>query len=101
MRSRQEVFDAVFEWNRTKNWTNRLAPMAVKQLSDYVWSELRTNEKLEAKKAKENPLSGVRGKIQDILLEVAALYNEVTTSDLQGIAMVKSEEIVKLVNKGE
>ena len=35
--------------------------------------------------------------IEDILLEFANLYNQVTTSDLQGIAMVKAEEIIELV----
>ena len=35
--------------------------------------------------------------IEEILLEVANLYNEVTTSDLQGIATVKAKEIIKLV----
>ena len=35
--------------------------------------------------------------IEDILLEFAGLYNEVTTSDLQGIAIVKADEIIKMV----
>jgi len=35
--------------------------------------------------------------ISDKILDVANLYNEVTTSDLQGIAEVKSKEIVDLV----
>lgn len=38
--------------------------------------------------------------IENILLDFAELYNEVTTSDLQGIAMVKAWEIYKLV-KGD
>lgn len=38
--------------------------------------------------------------IENILLEFAELWNEVTTSDLQGIATVKAREIIKLV-KGE
>lgn len=32
--------------------------------------------------------------IQDYILEVANLYNEVDTSDLQGIAQVKAKEII-------
>ena len=36
-------------------------------------------------------------KIENILLEFAGLYNEVTTSDLQGIATVKADEIIKIV----
>jgi len=34
--------------------------------------------------------------ITDKILEVANLYNEVTTSDLQGIATVKTHEIIRL-----
>lgn len=37
--------------------------------------------------------------IENILLEFAGLYNEVTTSDLQGIATVKANEIIKEVLK--
>lgn len=39
-------------------------------------------------------------KIEDILLEFASLYNEVTTSDLQGMAAAKADEIIKEVRKG-
>lgn len=39
----------------------------------------------------------VRSEIEDILLNFANLYNEVTTSDLQGIATVEAEKIIKLV----
>ena len=45
-------------------------------------------------------MNELRSKIEDILLEFAGLYNEVTTSDLQGIATVKSHEIIELVNRG-
>ena len=38
--------------------------------------------------------------IEDILLNFASLYNEVTTSDLQGIATVKANEIIKLIKEG-
>jgi len=37
--------------------------------------------------------------ISDIILEVANLYNEVTTSDLQGIAQVKAKEILNLIGR--
>ena len=37
--------------------------------------------------------------IGDIILEVANLYNEVTTSDLQGIAQVKAKEILNLIEQ--
>ena len=37
--------------------------------------------------------------ISDIILEVANLYNEVTTSDLQGIAQVKAKEILNLIEQ--
>ena len=40
-------------------------------------------------------------KIEEILLQFAALYNEVTTSDLQGIAQVKAGDIIKLVKEVE
>jgi len=43
--------------------------------------------------------------VQDKILEVAQLYNELTTSDLQGVAMVKAKDIVagvvKLVKDGK
>jgi hypothetical protein len=39
----------------------------------------------------------LKSKIEDVLLEFAPLYNETTTSDLQGVAMVKSQEILNLV----
>jgi hypothetical protein len=42
----------------------------------------------------------LESQIEDILLDFAALYNEVTTSDLQAIATVKTQEIIKMV-KGE
>jgi hypothetical protein len=41
----------------------------------------------------------LRWEIDEKILEVANLYNEVTTSDLQGIASAKSQEIVDLVKK--
>ena len=37
--------------------------------------------------------------ISDSILEVANLYNEVTTSDLQGIAQVKAKEILNLIEQ--
>ena len=37
--------------------------------------------------------------IEDILLEFAGIYNDVTTSDLQGIATVKAIEIIKEVRR--
>lgn len=37
--------------------------------------------------------------ISDMILEVANLYNEVDTSDLQGIASAKARDIIKLLNK--
>jgi len=37
--------------------------------------------------------------ISDLILEVANLYNDVTTSDLQGIAQAKAAEIIKLVEE--
>ena len=37
--------------------------------------------------------------ISDIILEVANLYNDVTTSDLQGIAQVKAKEILNLIGR--
>ena len=41
----------------------------------------------------------INNEIEDILLEFASLYNEVTTSDLQGIATVEADKIIKLVRK--
>lgn len=41
--------------------------------------------------------SQLRWDISEEILEVANLYNEVTTSDLQGIADVASQKIVDLV----
>jgi len=35
--------------------------------------------------------------IENILIDFASLYNELTTSDLQGVAMVKAKEIIKIV----
>ena len=35
--------------------------------------------------------------ISDKILEVANLYNEVTTSDLQGLAEVKAKEIIQII----
>lgn len=39
-------------------------------------------------------------RIEDILLDFASLYDDVSTSDLQGIAMIKAREIIKLVKEG-
>jgi len=39
--------------------------------------------------------------VEDKILEVANMYNEVTTSDLQGIATVTAKEIIKLIKEGE
>ena len=38
-------------------------------------------------------------KISDKILEVANIYNEVTTSDLQGIADVEARKIIDLVRR--
>lgn len=46
-------------------------------------------------------MNELRGKIENILLEFAGLYNEVTTSDLQGIATVKANEIINEVRLNE
>lgn len=35
--------------------------------------------------------------ITDMILEVAELFNEVTTSDLQGIAQAKAKRIIEAV----
>ena len=43
----------------------------------------------------------LKSQIEDIILEVAPLYQELTTSDLQGIAMVKAKEIINLVKESE
>lgn len=45
-------------------------------------------------------MNELKSEIEDILLEFAGLYNSVTTSDLQGIATVKAEEIIKLIKEG-
>jgi hypothetical protein len=37
--------------------------------------------------------------ISDIILEVANLFNEVTYSDLQGIAQAKANEIIRLLKQ--
>jgi hypothetical protein len=37
--------------------------------------------------------------IEEKILEVANLFNEVTTSDLQGMASVKSHEIIEMFKK--
>ncbi len=39
----------------------------------------------------------IKLQIENILLDFAGLYNDVTTSDLQGIATVKATEIIKLL----
>ena len=41
----------------------------------------------------------IKQEIEEILLEFANLFNEVTTSDLQGIATVKAEEIINLMSE--
>lgn len=41
----------------------------------------------------------LRSQIEAILLDFAPLYEHETTSDLQGIAMVKAQEIIHLVRK--
>lgn len=38
----------------------------------------------------------LKNQISDLILEVVNLFDDVTTSDLQGIADVKSTEIIKL-----
>lgn len=44
-------------------------------------------------------VENINSEIEDILLDFAGLYNEVTTSDLQGIATVEAIKIIKLVRK--
>ena len=44
-----------------------------------------------------NEFAKLKWSIEDKILDVANLYNDVTTSDLQGIATVKSQEIVDLM----
>jgi hypothetical protein len=41
----------------------------------------------------------LQSRIEDILLDFASFYNEVTTGDLQGIAMVEAQKIIKLVRE--
>jgi len=38
-------------------------------------------------------------KISDEILEVANLYNEVTTSDLQGVAEATAQRIIKMIRE--
>lgn len=40
----------------------------------------------------------LENQISDLILEVANLYDEVTTSDLQALASVKAQEIIKLLS---
>ena len=44
---------------------------------------------------------GVKSVIEDILLDFAGLYDEVTTSDLQGIASVEAKKIIDLIQTGK
>ena len=44
-------------------------------------------------------IENINSEIEDILLDFASLYNEVTTSDLQGIATVEAEKIIKLIRE--
>ncbi len=44
-------------------------------------------------------MNELQNKISDIILDVARYYNEVTNSDLQGIAEVKALDIINLFNK--
>ena len=37
--------------------------------------------------------------VVDILLDFAPLFDELTTSDLQGVAEVEAEKVVKIVEK--
>ena len=37
--------------------------------------------------------------VEETILEIANMYNEVTTSDLQGMVMVKAKEIIKTVRQ--
>lgn len=39
--------------------------------------------------------------VSDEIIEVANLYNEVTTSDLQGIATATAKRIIKMIKEGE
>ncbi len=39
--------------------------------------------------------------ISDMLLEVAELYNDVTTSDLQGIAQAKAARIIDVIRNAD
>lgn len=41
----------------------------------------------------------LKNSIETEILNVASLYNEVDTSDLQGLAMVAAEKIIKLVKE--
>jgi hypothetical protein len=41
----------------------------------------------------------LQSRIEDILLDFASLHNEVTTSDLQAVAMVEAQKIIKLVRE--
>ena len=55
----------------------------------------RIFDKSMAEKEKQR----LKWEISDKILEVANLYSEVTTSDLQGIASAKATEIVDMVKK--
>ncbi len=41
----------------------------------------------------------LRNEIEDILLKFSSLHCQVTTSDLQGIAMVKAEELIRIIEQ--
>ena len=43
----------------------------------------------------------LKNQIEDILLDFADTSQEVTRSDLQGIATVKAQEIINIVNEVE
>lgn len=44
-----------------------------------------------------NEAARLRWDIEEKILEVANMYEELTTSDLQGVATVKSQEIINMV----
>lgn len=43
----------------------------------------------------------LESKVQDILLKFALLFNELTTSDLQGAAIVKAKKIIEVIKNKE
>jgi hypothetical protein len=94
----REELDRIFDEfikAKDRNDTQGVFSLALQMMPDEIYFHGDKNATKRDTREKRILMNSIETEI----LDVASLYNEVTTSDLQGIAMAKANTIFELVKK--